>query len=74
MKEEIDSDFEEDEFVVRRKRKRTRIKREYTSDGDEDDDDYEGGSSEGGKKYRYDAWGHKSQKSKPIELVHHFSV
>ena len=52
MKEEIDSDFEEDEFVVRRKRKRTRIKREYTSDGDEDDDEYDGGSS-GGKKYRY---------------------
>ena len=31
VKEEVDSDFEEDEFVVRRrtKRKRTRIKKEY---------------------------------------------
>ena len=41
VKEEIDSDFEEDEFVVRRrnKRKRTRIKKEYNSEDDDDDDD-----------------------------------
>ena len=63
VKEEIDSDFEEDEFVVRRrnKRKRTRIKKEYNSEEDDDDDDDEdfdgrrkryGGASSSNNSYR----------------------
>ena len=53
MKEEIDSDFEEDEFVVRRrnKRKRTRIKREYNSDEDDDDFDEDDDDFDGRRKY-----------------------
>ena len=59
VKEEIDSDFEEDEFVVRRrnKRKRTRIKREYNSDEDddedEDDDDFDGRKRYGSSSNSY---------------------